>query len=118
MRPVKRVKLCPCHRRLPGALETALVARVQVAMGALRTVLRGFQPAPEGTRGILVGVERRWRAPRNGFDGFRELRLSRLLLPHKWGEGPWQLASEEGREMQRMLQQQIVARVCREETRR
>ena len=68
-RLLKRVTLCPRQRCVSGAAATAPLARLQAALGALRTVIRGSCDAPWGPRVLSVGEERSWWALRKRLDG-------------------------------------------------
>ena len=70
---------------MSGAPATAPLARLQAALGALWTVIRGSRDAPGGAKVLSVGEERNWQALRKRLDGVRKLQQ---LAPPGWGEGP------------------------------
>ena len=59
-RLLKHINLCPRQRCRTGVPATALLAHLQVALGALRTVIQGSQNALGGPRVLSVGEERSW----------------------------------------------------------
>ena len=69
-RLLKRVDLCPRQRHVSGAPATAPLARLQAALGALWTVIRGSQDAPGEGQGPVRGrgaqVAGAVQAPRRG----------------------------------------------------